>query len=245
MSTLWNWLGVGRLTSVREHPLATHAARITLYASRGCLYACIHKEAGTPHYWYTSFTRTGHPGCVEMEATDVRDAAEAARQLRRKQLSEEREPPSERSALGGVPGSRALSTLVTCAQWLDQASVLTAHGQACCRLALGFSLVPRLCPDEFPDGIVPEPELLQRIGQHLHDQAIQRKVNKLQEIKSQAIAILDRVLPELEAAYAGIDTLRKQDMLEARDVTPKQCRPVCEALCVLMDKNPEIVGTES
>lgn len=80
---------------------------------------------------------------------------------------------------------------------------------------------------------------------NLHDQAVQRKANKLQEIKSQAMVILDRVIPELEAAYAGIDTLTKRDMVEARDVTPKQCRLVCEAICVLMDKNPEIVGTES
>jgi hypothetical protein len=121
----------------------------------------------------------------------------------------------------------------------------TAHGQACCRLALAFSLVPRLCPDELSDGLVPEPELLQRIGRHLHDQAVQRKADELQEIKARAMAILDTVLPELEAAYGGLNTLRMQDMVEARDFTPTQCRPVCEAVCVLLEKKPYIVGTES
>jgi hypothetical protein len=181
-----------------------------------------------------------------MDAADERDAAEAARQLRRMQLSEERGPPSDI----GDPGSDCAlrtTTLAACAEWRDQPpSVLTtAHGQACCRLALAFSLVPRLCPDELSDGLVPEPELLQRIGRHLHDQAVQRKADELQEIKARVMAILDTVLPELEAAYGGLNTLGMQDMVEARDFTPTQCRPVCEAVCVLLEKKPDIVGTES
>lgn len=178
-----------------------------------------------------------------MDAADERDAAEAARQLRRMQLSEERGPPSDI----GDPGSDCAlrtTTLAACAEW-PPSVLTTAHGQACCRLALAFSLVPRLCPDELSDGLVPEPELLQRIGRHLHDQAVQRKADELQEIKARAMAILDTVLPELEAAYGGLNTLRMQDMVEARDFTPTQCRPVCEAVCVLLEKKPDIVGTES
>lgn len=190
-------------------------------------------------------TRDRGTGPEAQHAADgckVRDAAEALRQLRKEQLSEER--PSRHLDAAGILS--ALSILATpCATWVDQTSVLTARGQACCRLALAFNLVPRLCPDESPYGLVPEPDLLQHIGRHLLDQAVQRKIRALEDIKARAIEILDRVIPELSAAHDCIRILRKQDMLEARDITPKQCRPVCEAVCVLMDKKPQVVGDES
>ena len=127
------------------------------------------------------------------------------------------------------------------------ADVLTALGQAYCRLALASSLNPRLC-DDSGDGLVPEPELLRRIGLHSLELAIQRKNQIAQTTRLYAMEILDKAVPKVNAAHLTLQELTLVDMSELkswlrqpRARLPPACLPVCDAVCVLMSLEPQIM----
>ena len=126
---------------------------------------------------------------------------------------------------------------------LDRTSVATAHGQAYCRLALACSLHPRLCSDS-ADDLVPEPELLQRVGLHLLEQATAQRYEEHTEIRTRVSTILESGIPEVHAASEALHSIRVQDVHEIKNMSrlPASCVPVCEAVCVLMGVDCQMIG---
>lgn len=200
---------------------------------------------------------------LPLEATDVQvteaeeraamkaEAEAAAREARDARATRQKELQRRIQLLEAAGFPSALGTL-------DRASVTTPLGQACCRLALACSLWPRLCSDSANDDLVPEPELLERIGLHLFEQAelkaaqrqieiteieitkietemaeteikIPKQYEEIREIKKRAEGILDTVMPELHAAFEALRSLKMNSIPEIRSL--KMMPAQCVPVC--------------
>ena len=139
---------------------------------------------------------------LPLEATDVQvteaeeraamkaEAEAAAREARDARATRQKELQRRIQLLEAAGFPSALGTL-------DRASVTTPLGQACCRLALACSLWPRLCSDSAND-LVPEPELLERIGLHLFEQAELKAAQRQIEITEIEITKIETEMAETE-----------------------------------------------
>ena len=134
---------------------------------------------------------------------------------------------------------------------MKHASLPTSLGQACCRLALACSLQTRLwCSDsaDGDDAFVPEPELLQRIGLHLLDQATKQKLGEITEMQGRVTEMLDKAMPDVEAAYKAIDSMGMGGMTELNQALCNRksgwwtgaMMPLCEAICILHGIKPKM-----